>query len=29
MPMSGHFLLESHLDAAAGYIGRFLERSLP
>jgi pimeloyl-ACP methyl ester carboxylesterase len=25
----GHFLLESHLDAAAGYIGRFLERSLP
>jgi hypothetical protein len=23
----GHFLLESHLDAATGYIGRFLERS--
>jgi pimeloyl-ACP methyl ester carboxylesterase len=25
----GHFLLESHLDAAAGSIGRFLERALP
>jgi pimeloyl-ACP methyl ester carboxylesterase len=25
----GHFLLESHLDAAAGYIRRFLERTLP
>jgi pimeloyl-ACP methyl ester carboxylesterase len=25
----GHFLLESHLDAAAGYILRFLERTLP
>jgi pimeloyl-ACP methyl ester carboxylesterase len=25
----GHFLLESHLDAAAGYIQRFLERALP
>jgi pimeloyl-ACP methyl ester carboxylesterase len=24
----GHFLLESHLDAAAGYIRRFLERTL-
>jgi pimeloyl-ACP methyl ester carboxylesterase len=25
----GHFLLESHLDAAAGYIRRFLDRTLP
>jgi pimeloyl-ACP methyl ester carboxylesterase len=25
----GHFLLESHLDAAAGYIRPFLERTLP
>ena len=25
----GHFLLESHLDAAAGTIRRFLERTLP
>ena len=24
----GHFLLESHLDAAAGYIRRFLDRTL-
>ena len=24
----GHFLLESHLDAAAGYISPFLERTL-
>ena len=24
----GHFLLESHLDAAASIIGRFLERTL-
>jgi surfactin synthase thioesterase subunit len=25
----GHFLLESQLDTAAGYIRRFLERTLP
>ena len=25
----GHFLLESHLDAAAGHVRRFLERALP
>jgi hypothetical protein len=25
----GHFLLESQLDATAGYIGRFLGRTLP
>jgi pimeloyl-ACP methyl ester carboxylesterase len=25
----GHFLLESHLDAAAGSIRRFLDRTLP
>jgi hypothetical protein len=29
LPDGGHFLLESHLDAAAAYIGRFLEGSLP
>jgi surfactin synthase thioesterase subunit len=25
----GHFLLESHLDAVADLVGRFLERTLP
>jgi pimeloyl-ACP methyl ester carboxylesterase len=25
----GHFLLESHLDTAAGYIHSFLDRALP
>ena len=28
LPDGDYFLFESHLNAAAGYIGRFLERSL-